>query len=69
MFIEVGNGKTMYFDNVIDFINATEDGFQSLVAKNSGRHVDAAVSKLESFDNDALEIDGLPELPDDEYKG
>jgi hypothetical protein len=69
MFAEIGNGKTMYFDNVIDFLEATENGFQSLVAKNMGQHIDPAVTKLESFENDEVEIDGLPDLPEEEYKG
>lgn len=70
MFAEIGNGKTMYFNNVIDFLEATErNGFQELIAKNAGQHLDPALTKMDIFDNDELDIDGLPDLPEDEYKG
>lgn len=69
MFVETGTGKTMYFNNIIDFLEATEDGFQDIIAKNVGQHLDPATSKAEIFDNDEVEIDGLPDLPEEEYKG
>ncbi len=70
MFVEIGNGKTMYFDNVIDFLKATEkNGFQELMAKNTGQHLDPAISKLETFGNEDVDIDGLPDLPEEEYRG
>lgn len=69
MFVEIGNGKTMHFDNIIDYLNATENGFQDLVAKNVGQNIDPMTTKLDGFDNDDLDIDGLPDLPDEEYNG
>lgn len=69
MFVEIGNGKTMYFDNMIDYLNATENGFQNLIAKNMGSSIDPMTTKLDNFDDDDLDIDGLPDLPDEVYKG
>lgn len=69
MFVEIGNGKTMYFDNLIDYLDATENGFQNLIAKNIGHSIDPLATKLDGFDNDDLDIDGLPDLPEEEYKG
>lgn len=63
MFVELGNGKTMYFDNIIDYLEATENGFQDLIARNIGQNIDPLLSKLEGFGTEDSDIEGLPELP------
>lgn len=66
LFIETGTGKTRYFGNIIDFLEATEDGFQKITAENIGRTIDPAKSGgIGAADEDDVEIEGLPALPEE----
>ena len=71
VFIETGTGKTRYFNNVLDYLDYTEDGWQKITADNIGKTIDPGKTSsvaLESNDDD-IEIEGLPEMPNEEYEG
>ncbi len=57
LYIETGTGRTRYFDNIIDFLDATEDGFQGIIADNIGQEIDGAAQGVPNSEipNDVLQ--------------
>ena len=39
-FIELGTGKTKYYNNILDFLEDTENGMQNIIADNVGSYID-----------------------------
>jgi len=67
--IQMPDGRTRYYHNVLDFLDDTEDGFQKIIADNKGSFIDPAKIKnsdLLKISEQDIEIDGLPEIPEDE---
>lgn len=61
--IELGNGKTKYYSNVIDFLEDTEDGMQKIIAENKGSYVNPKTLELSTADEDEFEDELFLDVP------
>ena len=57
LLIEIGNGKTRMFNDVIEYLEFTErDGFQSLWAEDTGTYLDSTAIKVVTGGKEDFEL-------------
>lgn len=59
--IELGNGKVKYYNNVLDYLDDTEDGMQKIIADNIGGYINPKTMRLATDNGEDYDIDDFLE--------